>query len=356
MTDEIIINHGDGVKSLADGKIGGYLVLFSDEKSPDLAGDFFTKDTDFGFKDSQKTAVWFNHRKPIKTRDGKQIEVKEKIGEGELKIDDKGVFIEAILYNRAEYEKALGAMGWSSGTAAHLVDREKKGNANFIKTWYLGLDASTTPRPCEPRTSVQSLKSYLDETEEPQTIKGLLNNKLNERKSSTWELWSAFCSLSEDIAKVAASSDLTGVTINVSDKVKEVADELAAMLTASVVEQIEDYKKSSTSERFYLKSNPEVFHNLITGAPHAGRYEDRLEMALGVVERVTKDAKEIHELRQSTKSGAKISTARMTKLKEIMTSLSALLLEVEGEPGKCAEASQLMADFQYQKMLHDSGK
>ncbi len=171
--DEIVINHGSSIKSLADGKIGGYLVVFSDETSPDLAGDYFTKDTDFGIVDGQKSIVWFNHRKPIKAKDGREVGDREKIGAGNLKIDDKGVFIEAILFNRDQYEQALTKMGWSSGTAPHLVDREKKGDANFIKSWPLGLDASLTPRPCEPRTSVQSLKSYLDESEETDELKNI---------------------------------------------------------------------------------------------------------------------------------------------------------------------------------------
>jgi hypothetical protein len=273
---EYIINHGSSIKSLDDGKIGGYLVLFSDEKSPDLAGDFFTKDTDFGITDGQKSILWFNHRKPIKSADGKEIVVRERIGEGEMKVDDKGVFIEAILYNRAEYEKGLAAMGWSSGTAAHLVDREKKGNANFIKSWPLGLDASLTPRPCEPRTSVQSLKSYLDESDD--------------------------------------------------DSIKSIYD---------IIEP---------------------------GLRDGLRFEQRLDLVLAANEQVIKDAKEINELRKATKAGRKISTARMTKLKGIMSQLTEFLSEVDGEPATDEKSiddsvlTSLVADFEYQKMLHYSGK
>lgn len=265
--EEVIINHGSSIKTLADGKIGGYLVLFSDEKSPDLAGDFFTKNTDFGITDGQRTHLWFNHRKPIKNAEGKAIEVKEKIGEGELKIDDKGVFIEAILYNRDQYEKALAKMGWSSGTAAHLVDREKKGDAHFIKSWPLGLDASLTPRPCEPRTSVQSLKSYLDESEDSGELK-------------------------------------------------------------SIYEIIEP------------------------GLREGLRFEQRLDLVLAANEQVIKDAKEINELRKARKAGAKISRARVSRLKEIHATLGNLLAEVEAEPdtdGKSVDDSllhSLIADWE----------
>lgn len=164
MENETLVNFGGEVKSLEGGKIGGYLVLFSTAADPDLKGDYFTKDTDFGFVEGMKSAVYFNHRMPLKTKDKKSyIAVRERIGEATLKMDDIGIFTETILFNRKEYEDGLVALGWSSGTAAHLVDREKKGNASFIKTWPLGLDASLTPRPCEPRAAVTSLKSYLEE-------------------------------------------------------------------------------------------------------------------------------------------------------------------------------------------------
>ena len=43
-----------------------------------------------------------------------------------------GVWVEGILNMRDDYEKALynlakqGKLGWSSGTASHLVEREKE--------------------------------------------------------------------------------------------------------------------------------------------------------------------------------------------------------------------------------------
>ncbi len=55
-----------------------------------------------------------------------------------------------------------GQLGWSSGTAAHLVEREEAGEAWKIKMWPLGLDASLTPTPAEPRNKVIPLKSLSD--------------------------------------------------------------------------------------------------------------------------------------------------------------------------------------------------
>jgi HK97 family phage major capsid protein len=157
--DKAMIYFGDAVKALGDGKVGGHLVRFSTDEDPDLTGDFFDKDTDYG--DLSKADVYYQHG--MDTKIGKR-----KIGKGTLKLDDVGVWIEAQLNMRDEYEKAIyalaeaGKLGWSSGTASHLVDREAKGKANYIKAWPLGLDASLTPTPAEPRNEAIPFKSYLD--------------------------------------------------------------------------------------------------------------------------------------------------------------------------------------------------
>ena len=160
MTDEQtdnVIFYGSAIKDLGDGRIGGYLVLFGDEKNTDLERDYFTKDTDFG--DAIKTPIWFNHRQPLANGSGKSIVVREAIGQGELKQDDEGIFVEAVLYNRNQYAAMLDKLGWSSGTAEHLVDRQQVGKSYHITRWPLGLDASLTPIPAEPRTQAIPLKS-----------------------------------------------------------------------------------------------------------------------------------------------------------------------------------------------------
>ena len=152
-----LIFQGSEVKALDDsGKIGGYLVVFSGPEDPDLTGDFFTAETDFG--SIKNTALLFNH--------GMDAVLKNRVlGSGEWKIDDVGVWVEGILNMRDDYEKALynlakqGKLGWSSGTASHLVEREKKGSSHWIKSWPLGIDASLTPTPAEPRTKAVELKA-----------------------------------------------------------------------------------------------------------------------------------------------------------------------------------------------------
>jgi hypothetical protein len=161
--DDILINFGSELKSLGDGRFGGYLVRFTDATKKDLAGDYFTRETDFGIKSGATTPIYFNHRLPLPTRDGKEIVIKAKIGEGTLTVDEDGVLIDAIVYNREKYEKAIveagkqKKLGWSSGSASHLIDRDEDGH---IKHWPLGLDASLTPIPCEPQNSAVPAKSY----------------------------------------------------------------------------------------------------------------------------------------------------------------------------------------------------
>lgn len=154
------VYYGGSIKDLGDGRVGGYLVMFGDATKTDLEGDFFTPDTDFDIDDdSAKTSIYYQHGLD-------PVLKKRTLGKGTLvKHDDVGIWVEAQLKLRDDYEKAVygmvqaGKMGWSSGTAAHLVEREPVGKSFHIKRWALGLDASITPTPAEPRTQALSLKS-----------------------------------------------------------------------------------------------------------------------------------------------------------------------------------------------------
>ena len=164
---EEFISYGGAIKAtkMEDGSVKFYgpVITFSDSLSPDLEGDFFTKETDYG--DSDKADVYFNHRMPI-SAGGNTIQYKNKLGKARLIRDDAAIFAETIIKARNEYEKMIvdaglaGRLGYSSGTASHLVDRVKSGNANHVQKWTLGDDVSLTPIPAEPRNAVIALKSY----------------------------------------------------------------------------------------------------------------------------------------------------------------------------------------------------
>lgn len=154
---ETVVYFGNEVKALGGGKVGGYLVRFSTDSDPDLTGDFFTKATDFGSHD-HTLALYQHGMDPALGR--RVLDPAAK-----MRTDEVGVWVEAQLQLRDDYEKAVyqlaekGKLGWSSGTAAHLVEREPAGKAMWIKRWPLGLDASLTPTPAEPRNSVVALKA-----------------------------------------------------------------------------------------------------------------------------------------------------------------------------------------------------
>jgi hypothetical protein len=157
---ETLIAFGGAVKALGDGKVGGYLVRFTTENEPDLQGEYFTKDTDFG--EAEGAPVYYQHGMDAKLG-------KRRIGRAKHKIDDLGIWAEAQLNLRDEYEKFIyamaekGKMGWSSGTANHLVERQVSAKATWIKSWPLGLDDTLTPVPAEPRNGAVPLKSWQPE-------------------------------------------------------------------------------------------------------------------------------------------------------------------------------------------------
>jgi len=142
-------------------RVGGYLIRYSTAADPDLSGEYFTKDTDFGIESGHRLPLYYNH--------GTNTTIKgRRMGAGTVTFDDVGAWFEAEIALADDYaEKVLalvmqGKAGYSSGAVAHLVTREKTGGAMWIKSWVPG-EASITPTPCEPRNAVAALKADTDE-------------------------------------------------------------------------------------------------------------------------------------------------------------------------------------------------
>ena len=184
MEDEIdLVAYGMEVKALGNGKVGGYLVRFSDANTPDLTGDFF----------DAKTAINIPAELPVLYNHGLDDKLKRRvIGKATSRVDDVGVWADAQLDMRDEYEKAIyamaeaGKLGYSSGALSHLVDREPVGKSMHIKTWFIG-EASLTPKPAEYRNTVQTIKSLTtseaalsDKDESKQSENLLEKNTMNE--------------------------------------------------------------------------------------------------------------------------------------------------------------------------------
>jgi HK97 family phage major capsid protein len=158
-----------------------------------------------------------------------------------------GVFAEIIIGARNEYEKMIadaglaGALGWSSGTAPHLVDRKPAGKAQEIIKWPLGFDASLTPTPAEPRNGAIALKTYqptmLDIDATPQAAQ----ENRDEAQTSTADADQSIKSHEVDImsdeqfAELKTLISAQGEKINALETVIKTAPVVSEVKAASVV-------------------------------------------------------------------------------------------------------------------------
>ena len=159
---DVLTSFVDGIKSDRLGHVKGYLVRFGDSKATDLEGDYFTKSTDYGFPLEEGKRVPLN----VYYHHGMDQAVgKKSIGTGFMQMTDEGLWYEAQLDLADEYGKMVaklckqGKMGFSSGAAAHMVERKSMGGASEIIRWPIA-EASITPTPAEFRNSVKSLEEY----------------------------------------------------------------------------------------------------------------------------------------------------------------------------------------------------
>ena len=163
---ETIIWVGGVVKALGDGRVGGFLVPFGSPADLDLDGEFFDVDTDYAVTFPAKSAVYYAHGRDeaLGTRVLAQAILTIKNSEMEA-----GIWAETQLALRDEYEKRIyqmaesGKMGWSSGSASHLVRYENAQKGRRIARWPLGLDASLTPTPANPKAQAYTMKSFRKE-------------------------------------------------------------------------------------------------------------------------------------------------------------------------------------------------
>lgn len=152
LSDDLLAYDGDAVKALGEGWVGGYLVRYSDpvKSGGDLTHykDMFLPPPGTDYGSATKSDVYVHHRM-LPGLGKKQLRHQADIG-----FDDAGVFIKHLLDLRDPYERALyqaaqqGKLGWSSGTAPHLVERKAlEDGRHIVAKWPLGLDASYTPTP-----------------------------------------------------------------------------------------------------------------------------------------------------------------------------------------------------------------
>jgi phage head maturation protease len=152
------IAYSTAVKALnpAEGRIGGYLVVWGTAQVRDLQGEYFTPQTETGLD-------WYD-RRPVLYQHGLDGNLKAAvIGQMDtLRVDETGIWAEAQLDLREKYVRTVlklvenGVLHWSSGSLAHLVQVADDGH---ILRWPI-VEGSLTPTPAEPRrTDVQTIKS-----------------------------------------------------------------------------------------------------------------------------------------------------------------------------------------------------
>lgn len=142
-----------------EGRVGGYLVVWGDDSTRDLQGEYFTNGTDFALD-------WYEER-PMLYHHGLDGDLKAAvIGRiDSLHADDVGIWAEGQLDMHKRYVRAVqrlvdkGILHWSSGSLSHLVEVAADGE---IKRWPL-IEGSLTPTPAEPRrTDVNRIKSVYE--------------------------------------------------------------------------------------------------------------------------------------------------------------------------------------------------
>lgn len=149
----------------------GYLVRFSESPDEvDTYGTFFDGDTFYGgYVDSgAKLPIYFHHGFQIEAvgEDGNPVRVgpgKKHIGDGSITRDSTGLFLSAVLSEAGEYEADMqtlidaGVLGWSSGSASHVVRYEPIFNEDgtTLRSWRVAswplTEGSLTHTPAEYR-------------------------------------------------------------------------------------------------------------------------------------------------------------------------------------------------------------
>lgn len=167
---DIEIGFGDAIKAVGN-RVEGYLVRFGSPTATDLDGEFFDASTDFGrpMKSGDEIPLNLYYHHGLDEKVGKR-----EVGTGTVKVDDVGLWYSGVLSESDAYLRAIGKLaqkgrlGFSSGAAAHLVEKSpvEGSKSTHITRWPLA-EASITPTPAEPRNraATKSLDEFVADAE-----------------------------------------------------------------------------------------------------------------------------------------------------------------------------------------------
>lgn len=139
-------------------RVGNYMVLFGGQ---DLAGEFFTKSTNFGsnYTDLGLLYVDFEHGIDVDKTGNDANNVLGIVDWKTARVDERGIYVERILNRRAKYIQFVenlidaGVIGTSSAAIPGQTARRKSGE---ITDWPLMRD-SLTVTPMEPRMASENV-------------------------------------------------------------------------------------------------------------------------------------------------------------------------------------------------------
>jgi hypothetical protein len=133
------------------GSFGALAIRFSGPHEKDLAGEYFTADTDFGPRAGSGSPVLINHGRALET--GLEPFADLVLPGADVKREDAGIFASVTLDPSDPIQSALaelceaGAFRWSSGSSPQFV---KRGPDGWLSQW-LPIEFSMVTKPCEFR-------------------------------------------------------------------------------------------------------------------------------------------------------------------------------------------------------------
>jgi len=196
---ETRIAFGGAIKALGDGRVGGYLVRFTDANQPDLYGEYFDEHTNFYLEDHPMIGkpVMFNHGldeaagvRSLGTITALEVRT-QRDSDG-----NRGVWIEAQLKQLDDYVRMLDeaekeaqrkyrrGLGWSSGALPQSVDVNTE--TGHIKSWAM-IEGSLTFTPADPgnRASIKTLTDLRSLLRESRTEEATLSQDEHLTEDST---------------------------------------------------------------------------------------------------------------------------------------------------------------------------
>lgn len=333
MNDETVVFQGDTVKALGDGRVGGYLVRFTDAGRKDLSGEYFTAKTYFGARQGDGADCLFHHSLPIK---GVSADFTDHLFSPiKTRTDDIGIFAETVLNMADDYERKVfelvqqGKLGWSSGAAAHTVRKSADGE---ILRWVIA-EGSLTPTPCESQNigTIRPLKSL-----ESLSLKDVMTtgdgyapaNPRSGQAAPSSPPFQTATGTRNDRNDAAPSRD--------SGSVECPACHLHCHFDA-------DHKECPYCGQTLSLSAEGTPLGDRTGGTAGKTFGDELDSALAAVTSVTERARDLHAIR--VKSDRTLSDATRQKIREVSDQLTQLLAAIEPEDLEALEAEQSVVNM-----------